>query len=190
MQEDHAKTMETATALTKRVDYLPAATMPQHRVSKRLDQALQKLVETGCTVEMAAKLTGYTTQGLTLALRRPHVQARKRDIVAAFMLSGTDLARVTLVNLLQSKSDDVRLRAACRLLDMAGETVQRPADTGQGSGNGDVVINVVSGYRNQINDLTDDDMETVTIQVRKRDTFNSSDTVNAIARPIEGPPAE
>lgn len=182
--------METATSHTKRVDYLPPATMPQHRISKRLDQALQKIAETGCTVEMAAKATGYTTQGLTLALRRPHVQARKRDIIAAFMASGTDLARVTLVDLLKSKSDDVRLRAACRLLDMAGETVQRPADTGQGSGHGDVVINVVSKYRNQNSDLSNDDSETVTIQVRKRETFNDMPIVNATARPLEDPPAD
>lgn len=153
---------------------LPEDSYKPGRISKRLDRAIVQIVTEGASITAAAESTGYPVPSLTRALKRPHVIARKQDIIKAFMLSATDLARVSLVDLLRSKSDDIRLRAACRLLDMAGETVQNRNDN-NGLTFGDVTINVLAARPDQINNLTSRNEETVIIQAVRREPFNNSD---------------
>lgn len=92
------------------------------RISKKLQQAILLIVNHGYSVNKAAESTNYSTYGLAQALRREHVQQYKRDITQAFMANSTDLARFTLVELCRnSKSDDVRHKAARTLLELSGE---------------------------------------------------------------------
>lgn len=172
----------------QRVDALPPATLPQGRISPRLKQAIQLIVETGCTLTDAAKTTGYTVQSLHLALKRPHVQALKRDMIRNFMQNGTDLARWTLIDLCRnSKSDDVRHKSARTLLELAGEIGGQSSDTKGEIGAVHVHIHRAGRQPNQLSQLNDDDMETITIQAVRPDPVNIVD-VEPVR--LDPPPSE
>jgi lambda repressor-like predicted transcriptional regulator len=160
-----------------RVDHLPAIKLRKGRIAPRLKQAVEMIVHNGVSIATAAKATGYNVNSLSTALRKSHVQEFKRDIIAAFMENATELARYTLVDVARnSKSDDCRVKAARTLLEIAGELGGNRDDAPRF---GDVVINVLGrpsrpgNAAQQIGDLTEDDTETVTIQMRKRPSFKS-----------------
>lgn len=123
-----------------------ARAAPIGTVSKRLEQALLLIVQSGFSIKSAAEATGYRANSLAIALRRPHVPARKRDIGQAFMASGIDLARHTLVDLLGSKSEEVRHKAARTILEVEG-LLGGGRESFGASGSGDVVVNILTGPR-------------------------------------------
>lgn len=130
---------------TNVIPFAPKAA-PIGLISKRLEQALLLIVQSGFSIKSAAEATGYRANSLAMALRRPHVQARKRDIVQAFMASGIDLARHTLVDLLGSKSEEVRHKAARTILEVEG-LLGGGRERFGASGSGDVVVNILTGPR-------------------------------------------
>jgi hypothetical protein len=134
-------------------------------ISKRLEQALLLIVQCGFSVKSAAEATGYRPNSLAMALRRPHVQARKRDIVQAFMASGIDLARHTLVDLLGSKSEEVRHKAARTILEVEG-LLGGGRERFGASSSGDVVVNILTGPRVDQRGLTgNQEHDSITVEV-------------------------
>lgn len=150
-----------------RVDGLPEAKLPQTRIAPRLDQAIQMLVHTGCSIREAAESTGYNTNSLTTALKRPHVIARKRDIIAAFMQNGQDLCRKTLLDIVKSsKSDGARIEAIKTFLTLTGDLGGDKATTN--NLNGDVIINYLPAPSR-------DDLPVITIQPVRPNALNVLD---------------
>lgn len=121
------------------IPFNPKAQATGH-ISKRLEKALLLIVQSGLSIKSAAEATGYRPNSLAMALRRPHVQARKQDIVQAFMASGIDVARHALIDLLQSKSEEIRHKAARTLLEVEGLLGGGRQRVGAAS-SGDVIIN-------------------------------------------------
>ena len=147
-----------------RVDHLPEASLPQGRIAPRLEQALILMVERGASVKEAADLTGYTQQGLSHALKRQHVIAKKRDILHAFLQNGADLCRKTLLDIVKSsKSDGARIEAIKTFLTLTGDLGGDKATTN--NLNGDVIINYLPAPSR-------DDLPTITIQPVSRNTLN------------------
>ena len=91
------------------------------RLSAKLKQAIDIIVYNGLNVNKVAESMGMQRGNLARQLKSPAAIAYKKDIIGAFLASGTDYARVTLVKLLDSKSDDVRHKAARTLLELSGE---------------------------------------------------------------------
>lgn len=92
------------------------------RVSNKIKKALYLIVHNGYPVKNAAIEADMTERGLQLALSKQHVREYKKDIVHAFMASGTELARFTIVDLMKnSKSDAIKLDAAREILRLNGE---------------------------------------------------------------------
>lgn len=152
----------------QRVDALPAIDMPQGRISPRLRQAIEFIVIEGQSVKDAAIATGYSRNALAVALRRSHVVALKRDIITTFMQSGTDVARYTLVELCRnSKSDDVKHKAARTLLEMSGELGQASDKQGE---IGAVHVHIHRSGR--LSQPHDDEVETLTIQPSSMQVVN------------------
>jgi hypothetical protein len=126
-----------------RVDFLPPAKVPDSRISLRLEQALGLMVSRGLSIREAAETTGYAPNSLAVALRRPHVQARYRDLRTLTLENGRDLAIRALLDLLvNSKSEDIRLRAARAVAELAERLEGRSFDISGGT----VTINLVE-YR-------------------------------------------
>lgn len=147
-----------------RVDHLPEANLPQGRIAPRLEQALILMVETGASVKEAAELTGYTQQGLSNALRRQHVIAKKRDILHSFLQNGADLCRKTLLDIVKSsKSDGARIEAIKTFLTLTGDLGGDKATTN--NLNGDVIINYLPAPSR-------DEMPVITIQPARPNALN------------------
>jgi hypothetical protein len=147
-----------------RVDSLPETTITQGRIAPRLEQALILMVEKGSSVKEAAELTGYTKEGLSNALRRPNVIAKKRDILHAFLQNGADLCRKTLLDIVKSsKSDGARIEAIKTFLTLTGDLGGDKATTN--NLNGDVIINYLPAPSR-------DELPTITIQPVTRNTLN------------------
>lgn len=123
-----------------RVDVLPPAKVPDSRISPRLEQALGLMVSRGLSIREAAETTGYAPNSLAVALRKPHVQARYRDLRTLTLENGRDLAIRALLDLLvNSKSEDIRLRAARAVAELAERLEGRSFDISGGT----VTINLV-----------------------------------------------
>lgn len=153
-----------------RVDTLPEAKLPQTRISPRLNQALVKIIETGCSIEEAAKSTGYSIQGLYMALKRPHVIARKKDILHSFMANGADLCRKTLLDIVKSsKSDGARIEAIKTFLTLTGDLGGDKATTN--NLNGDVIINYLPAPSR-------DEMPVITVQSVGRSVGHADDDMS------------
>ena len=147
-----------------RVDSLPEANIRQTRIAPRLNQALELIVNEGLSLKQAADRVGYTQNALAIALRKPHVIARKADITHVFMQSGRDLCKKTLLELVRtSKSDGARIEAIKTFLTLTGDLGGDKATTN--NLNGDVIINYLPAPSR-------DDLPTITIQPVTRNTLN------------------
>ncbi len=128
-----------------RVDALLPAKVPDGRISPRLEQALGLMVHRGLSIREAAQSTGYAPNSLAVALRKAHVQARHRELRLLALENGRDLAIKTLLDLAaNSKSEDIRLRAARALVDVSERLdggLQEPAQRGG------VLIQIVESHR-------------------------------------------
>jgi hypothetical protein len=148
-----------------RVDHLPEANIRQTRIAPRLHQALELIVNEGLSLKDAAERVGYTQNALAIALRKPHVIARKRDILQCFMQSGADLCRNSLLEIVKtSKSDGARIEAIKTFLTLTGDLGGDKATTN--NLNGDVIINYLPAPSR-------DDLPTITIQPVTRNTLNT-----------------
>jgi hypothetical protein len=147
-----------------RVDSLPELGAIKTRIAPRLNDALVAIVNEGLSVKDAAIRTGYNPVSLALALKRPHVIARKRDILHAFLQNGADLCRKTLLDIVKSsKSDGARIEAIKTFLTLTGDLGGEKATTN--NLNGDVIINYLPAPSR-------DDLPTITIQPVTRNTLN------------------
>lgn len=150
-----------------RVDHLPELGAIKTRIAPRLNDALQLIVLQGLSVKDAAIQTGYTPNSLAIALKRPHVIARKRDIVATFLQSGADLCKKTLLDIVrESKSDGARIEAIKTFLTLTGDLGGDKATTN--NLNGDVIINYLPAPSR-------DEMPTITIQPTRPNALNVLD---------------
>lgn len=150
-----------------RVDGLPELATQKTRIAPRLNDAITAIVTEGLSVKDAAIRTGYNPSALAIALKRPHVIARKRDIVATFLQSGADLCRKTLLDIVKtSKSDGARIEAIKTFLTLTGDLGGDKATTN--NLNGDVIINYLPAPSR-------DDLPTITIQPVTRNTLNVLD---------------
>jgi hypothetical protein len=91
------------------------------RVSKRLAEAVNLLLDGGCkTQKEAAARVGLNSSYLCEALKKPHVKVfidrRIRETISA----GTMRASARIIELLESGSDHVSLDASKHLLGIAG----------------------------------------------------------------------
>ena len=117
-----------------RVHALPPAKVPDSRISPRLEQALGLMVSRGLSIREAAESTGYAPNSLAVALRKPHVQARYRDLRTLTLENGRDKAVRTVLDLMvNSKREEIRLRAAQVVAEMAEKLDGRTFDISTGA---------------------------------------------------------
>jgi hypothetical protein len=153
-----------------RVDTLPELGATKTRIAPRLNSALELIVFQGLSVKDAAIQTGYTPNSLAVALRRPHVIARKRDIVATFLQSGADLCKKTLLEIVrESKSDGARIEAIKAFLTLTGD-LGGDKQTSQNI-NGDVIINYLPAPSR-------DDLPTITVQPINRNDLKDNSFID------------
>ena len=94
----------------------------QLRVSRRVQVAIEKMVDHALTRQEAAKLAGLTDHALYCALRKPHVQALRHERMEVLRKSEASRSIKRVADLADtSKSDAVKLDANELLLDLAGE---------------------------------------------------------------------
>lgn len=147
-----------------RVDGLPELTAQKTRIAPRLNDAITAIVTEGLSVKDAAIRTGYNPSALAIALKRPHVIARKRDIVATFLQSGADLCKKTLLDIVrESKSDGARIEAIKTFLTLTGDLGGDKATTN--NLNGDVIINYLPAPSR-------DELPVITVQPVARNTLS------------------
>lgn len=135
-------------------DTLPAITLDDDGIARRAGQlrpalkaALHAMVENGLNQREAAELVGMQADSLTIALRRPHVQAYVADVKRAWLANATGVAWRTVSKLMtDGKSEDVRLKAARTVLEAAGEL---GGPDGNPSERAQTVINIVMKSQGQ-----------------------------------------
>lgn len=105
----------------------PGDTLPARKAQIRptLARAIEQIVHLGATISEAAEATGMRRESLSKALKKAHVQAHLRGVKQARLESQTFAAYGTIFDLATSAaSEDVRLKAAKVVLELAGELGQ------------------------------------------------------------------
>ena len=107
--------------------------MARNKLSPR-EAAFVQAISTGLRKGAAAEAAGYSPHSAHVAasrlLSREHVLKAIRDAAEKQINSGVAIGAKTLLELCESAaSDDVRLRAACALLDRGGMQLIRQSET-------------------------------------------------------------
>jgi hypothetical protein len=103
---------------------LPSRSRPPE-ISKKLQTALDSMVERGCELQKAAEEGGMTTRGLRLALQRPAVLRYLRRARADLILSIRATTPRRMRQLRDQNSNMAAAVAAGRLLEDMGDEVIR-----------------------------------------------------------------
>lgn len=118
---------------------LPATDVKARKAQIRpaLDVAIRALVHEGLTITAAAEKAGLTREGLSKALKKPHVQGHLTSVRRARHDAETFRAWGGVFDLAQNAtSEDVRLKACRLVIEAAGEldlAKSQPAPSGAAS---------------------------------------------------------